>query len=88
MADSAINLWDTIETVEGIVFSTISGVQLVTTFTAEQGTLTAGTLTPTSPVVGADTSLTVAVTTAHRIPKKGKLIVGVNKEWNEGSDTP
>lgn len=58
------------------------------TFTAEQGNLTAATLTPTSQVVGADTSLTVAITTKHRIPRKGKIHVYVSDKWNVGSDNP
>jgi hypothetical protein len=39
-------------------------------------------------VVGADTSLTLALTTAHRIPRKGKLHVNVYASWNVGSDDP
>jgi hypothetical protein len=87
-AESAINLRDTIEVVEDITLSTVTGEEWPATFAAVEGELTNVSLTPTSPVVGADTSLTVALTTAHRIPKKGKLMVGVSAYWNVGSDDP
>jgi hypothetical protein len=87
-AESAINLRDTIAVVEEIYLSTVSGETWAATFAAKRGTLRSATLTPTSPVVGADTSLTVALTTEHRIPKKGKLMVAVYDYWNVGSDNP
>lgn len=39
--------------------------------------------------MGADTTLVVTITTAHAIPKKGKLHIGVSAPWNDGAaDSP
>ena len=77
---------DTIEEVVGIELSTVSGFRWPVTFTAEPGELEAATLTPASDVVGADTSITLALTTKHRIPRKGKIVIGVSEFWNVGSE--
>jgi len=46
-------------------------------------------LTPADQTVGSDTTLIVSLKTAHAIPKKGKIHVGVSKSWNEGAlDSP
>lgn len=43
------------------------------------------TLTPTSQVVGQDTTLQVNVTAFHIIPKKGKIAIEVTEFWNQGA---
>lgn len=40
---------------------------------------------PKDLIVGGDTTLTVDITTTHRIPKRGKIIIGVTAPWNEGA---
>ena len=47
--------------------------------------MTSATLTPIDLVVGGDTTLQVALTTAHRIPKKGKIQIAVTAPWNDGA---
>lgn len=85
-ASSAINLPDTIATVDPITLQTSSGEYRTTTFRATQGELTSVVLTPKDMTVGADTTLQLEIVTAHDIPQKGKLNVAIGEAWNQGSD--
>jgi len=85
-ASSAINLPDTIATVDPITLVTSSGEFRTTTFRATQGELSSVKLTPKDLTVGADTTLQLEIVTAHDIPKKGKLNVAISEAWNQGSD--
>ena len=85
-ATSAINLPDTIATVDPITLVTSSGEFRTTTFRATQGELTSVNLTPKDLTVGADTSLVLDIVTAHDIPKEGKLNVAISQAWNQGAD--
>jgi len=42
-------------------------------------------LIPADQTVGSDTSLLVSFMLVHKVPKKGKLHIGVSAAWNEGS---
>ena len=85
-ASSAINLPDTIATVDPITLVTSGGESRTTTFRATQGELTSVKLTPKDLTVGADTTLQLEIVTGHDIPKRGKLNVAISEAWNQGAD--
>lgn len=81
-AEKAINLGNTNKTVENIYLTTSSAEGWPTTFLTSIGELSSGSLTPADQTVGADTALLVDIKTAHKIPKKGKLNIGLKYHWN------
>ena len=89
LVDNAVNLPMTIAKADGIRLTTSAGEERKTYLQAKAGALKSVELTPADQTVGSDTTLIVSLTTAHAIPKKGKLHIGVSKAWNEGAlDSP
>ena len=84
-ASSAIDLPTTVATVDPITLTTQTSEVRATAFKATAGVLKNVALEPAVETVGSDTTLKVSLTTAHRIPKKGLLHIGVSAPWNDGA---